>query len=523
MFVEIPKILRTTTLCIFLFPFTSLFIAGCNGSNHDKKIIAEEYIHLGETNAGIATVATGLNVPWEIAWGPGNRIWITEQHGTISRIDPANGTKKILLTIPEVWMKRSTGLLGMALSRDMKKEPYVFVDYTFLKDSIPFSKLVRYTYSNDTLIDPLTLLEIPASGGHNGSRVAVSPDGKVIWATGDAQKDGAAQDTTSLNGKILRINMDGTIPDDNPFKGSPVWAWGFRNMQGLAYSSNGNLYTSEHGDATDDEINLIRKGEDYGYPDVLGMPDLPAEKLFQEEHHTIDPLKIWTPTIAPAGLDYYDNKAIPEWSNSLLLTTLKTQSLRVLKLDKTGTAITSQEVYLSGEYGRLRDLCISPDGDVYVSTSNRDWNPGPGFPKENDDRIIKIFKIKKGDPLPPKESFQLSDTLVKSASATTYTQYCSSCHKEDGKGVTGIFPALDGSAKVNGDEADLIKLVLNGVKPSHAKAQAAQENNMPSFSFLNDKDIAGVLTYIRSNWSNHSKEINEDKVAQVRKMRQPVE
>lgn len=516
MLFEILKTFRTTFF-IFLFFNISIFIAGCNGSNHKKMVTAEEYINLGNTNIGIATVATGLKVPWEIAWGPDNHIWITEQSGTVSRIDPDDGTKKVLLVIPDVWMKRSTGLLGMTLSRDMKKNPYVFVDYTFLKDSIPFSKLVRYTYSNDTLIDPKILLQIPASGGHNGSRVAVSPDGKVMWATGDIQKDGAAQDTASLNGKILRINMDGTIPDDNPFKGSPVWAWGFRNMQGMAYSANGNLYTSEHGDATDDEVNLIHKGGNYGYPAVLGMADLPAEKLFQEEHHTIDPLRVWTPTIAPDGIDYYGHNEIPEWKNSLLLVTLKTESFRVLKLNDAGTAIASEDIYLKGEYGRLRDLCISPEGDIYVSTSNRDWNPGPGFPKENDDRIIKIFKIKKGDPLPAKESFKFADTLIQSASAATYTQYCSSCHKEDGKGVKNIFPALDGSDKVNGDEVHLIEIVLSGIKPSHEKAQAAQESNMPSFSFLKDQEIAGVLTYIRTHWSNHSGEIKDDKVAQVRK------
>jgi len=489
---------------------------GCRENGQEKKPVIEKSISLEKTTLGVTTVAIGLNVPWEIAWGPDNTIWITEQSGTVSSIDPENGRKKILLVIPWVSRKRTSGLLGMALSPDMKNNPFVFVDYTFLKDSILFSRLVRYTYSPDTLINPLILLEIPANNGHYGSRITISPDKKVIWATGDAQIDGSAQDTTSLNGKILRINMDGSVPADNPIKGSFVWAWGFRNMEGMVYSSNGNLYTSEHGDANDDEVNLIQKNGNYGWPNIEGMSNLPAEKLFHLKHHTIDPLKAWTPTIAPAGLDYYDNKAIPEWRNSLLLTTLKTQSLRVLNLNKTGTAIIAEHIFLQKDYGRLRDLCISPAGDIYISTSNRDWNPAQGFPKKNDDRIIKIFKIKKSDQLKGKDSVAMNHDSLKSQTQTIYAQYCVSCHKEDGNGVPGVFPALNGSSKVNGNKTDLIKIVLNGIKPSAKQGQQRIKEAMPSFSFLSDEDLARALTYIRSHWNNHAKEITPEEVKQVR-------
>lgn len=496
---------------IFCIGLIYLFITGCQ-NNKEKKVVIDQMIHLQKTTLGVTTIASGLNVPWEIAWGPDNTIWITEQSGIVSRIDPESGRKKVLLDIPQVWRKRTSGLLGMALSPDMKNKPFVFLDYAFLKDSVPFSRLVRYTYSNDTLINPLILLEIPAGNGHYGSRITISPDKKIIWATGDAQIDGAAQDTASLNGKILRINMDGTVPADNPIKGSFVWAWGFRNMEGLVYSPSGNLYTSEHGDATDDEVNLIQKDGNYGWPNIEGMANLPAEKIFHEKHHTIDPLKAWTPTIAPAGLDYYNNKAIPEWDHSLLLVTLKTQSLRVLGLNENGTGIISERVYLEKAYGRLRDLCISPSGDVYISTSNRDWNPAQGFPKENDDRIIKIFKIKDLDNFKVRDSVT-NQTAVKSQ--TIYSQYCISCHKEDGNGVTGTFPALNGSPKVNGNKTALIKILLNGIKPSGKDPQQSQEA-MPSFTFLSDKDIAETLSYIRSHWNNNSQGITEDEVKEVR-------
>ena len=483
-------------------------IAGCRENDKEKKMMIDQMIHLQKTTLGVTTIASGLNVPWEIAWGPHNTIWITEQSGSISRIDAKNGKKKILLVIPNVWRKRTSGLLGMTLSPDMKNNPFIFVDYTYLKDSVPFSRLVRYTYSADSLINPHVLLEIPASSGHYGSRIVISPDKKVIWATGDAQIDGAAQDTTSLNGKILRINMDGSVPTDNPIKGSFVWARGFRNMEGLVYSSNGSLYTSENGEANDDEVNLIQKNGNYGWPEIEGMSNLPGEKIFHEKHHTIDPLKAWTPTIAPAGIDYYNNKSIPEWDNSLLLVTLKTQSLRVLGLNKNGTEIISEHVYLEKDFGRLRDLCISPVGDVYISTSNRDWNPAQGFPKENDDRIIKIFKIKEGD------NFQARDSAITQTAAkseTIYSQSCISCHKEDGNGVPGTFPALNGSSKVNGNKAALIKIILNGIKPSVKNQKQAREA-MPSFDFLSDKDIAETLSYIRSHWNNHSGKITENEV-----------
>src|SRR6185312_5865620 len=171
-------------------------------------------------------------------------------------------------------------------------------------------------------------------------------------------------------------------------------------------------------------VNLIQKNGNFGWPNIEGMANLPNEKIFQHEHHTIDPLKTWTPTIAPAGLDYYDHKTIPEWDNSLLLVTLKAQSLRVLGLNENGTGIISEQVYLEKTYGRLRDICVSPAGDLYISTSNRDWNPSQGFPKENDDRIIKIFKIKDGD------NFKVRDTAMNQTalkSQTVYSQYCISC------------------------------------------------------------------------------------------------
>ncbi len=254
--------------------------------------------------------------------------------------------------------------------------------------------LYAITYENDTLTNAKVLLEIEGANSHNGSRLAFSKDGKLLWATGDLQKKGYAQDSTGLFGKILRLNIDGSVPADNPNKGSLVYAWGFRNMQGLAVSKNGNIFTSEHGDAMEDELNLIKPLQNYGWPEIEGFHDLPQEKALPEIMAERSPSNHGHPPLRLQALICLKPMQIPEWRNSILLTTLKGKALRVLKLNQTGEAITGDEVFLEGKYGRLRDVCVSPSGDVYISTSNQDWNPSPGFPKETDDRITSHQKSK---------------------------------------------------------------------------------------------------------------------------------
>lgn len=467
-----------------------------------------EELPLDSTMAGISTVVSDLNVPWEITWGPDDQIWFTEQSGTISKVDPQSGRKKVLLTIPEVYRRRSLGLLGMAIYPD-KKQPFVFVDYTHKrKDSVIVSRLVRYTYTADTLKDPLLLLEVPGNTGHNGSRVAISTDGKVILSTGDAAHATHAQDTGSLSGKTLRLNTDGTVPDDNPVHGSFVWSRGHRNIQGMVFTPDGRFFCAEHGDATDDEVNLIRKGGNYGWPDIQGLVDLPSEKQYSGRVPVVTPLRAWTPVIAPAGIDYYYADKIPEWKNALLLVTLKTASLRVLRLNNTKDAITEEKILLPKKFGRLRDLCVSPAGDVYISTSNRDWNPGEGFPLQHDDRIIRITATGRLTKESRASASVASAALP--AGEALYEGYCASCHKTGGEGVAGTFPPLRSNTQVTGNPQTLIRTVLQGKK-------SAQAEQMPAFSFLNDQQVADVLTYIRTSWGHHATAVT---AAQIERLRQ---
>ena len=497
---------------IILLFLTGTALLSCTSEKKETEQFrkAEINIRLEQSILEVSTVAEGLNVPWEILWGSDDMLWITEQHGDISKINPSTGEKKRIFTIPEVWKNRTTGLLGMVIHPDIKSNPYVFVDYTVKRGKKIVSKLVRYTLLRDTLISPKVLLVIPGSSGHNGSRLAISPKGKLLWATGDAQKGSKAQNIKSLNGKILRLNIDGSVPEDNPVRNSYVWAKGFRNMQGLTFSNRGYLYTSEHGDALEDEVNLILKGDNYGWPDIEGIHDTEEEKIYALRKTTKEPLLSWTPTIAPAGIAFYGNSAIPEWQNSLILSTLKGRSLRVLKLNQEGDKITDDNIFLENEFGRLRSVCMSPDGEIYVSTSNRDWNPY-SQPAASDDRILRIKRV----------SEIKSDKVItgKKATANTgidnaeqlYAVYCGSCHKNDGSGIPGTFPALKGSALVSGKGADLIKIFLNGKKTPDKTEQ------MPGFKFLNDDEGAAILNYIRKNFGDKVGPIQASEIKKYRR------
>ncbi|MEP6512922.1 MAG: PQQ-dependent sugar dehydrogenase [Parafilimonas sp.] len=311
-----------------------------------------------------------LSYPWEILWGPDNFIWFTERPGKISRVNPANGSVTPLLQISEVKSRGEGGLLGMALHPDFTHHPYIYAAYDYEKDGDYKEKIVRYTYNGKKLINPIILLDnINAGGIHNGCRLLISSDLKLFITTGETGNQSYAQNINAVNGKILRINLDGTIPADNPFPNNPVWSYGHRNAQGLVFV-NGSLFSSEHGPDSDDEINLIEKGRNYGWPTVKGFCNNDDEKTFCNAHNVKEPLYAWTPTLAVCGLDYYNKDLIPEWKNSLLLCTLKGSKLVQLKLNSSHSAIVSVTEFFSGEYGRMRDICISPDGKVYLCTSN---------------------------------------------------------------------------------------------------------------------------------------------------------
>ncbi|WP_345947999.1 PQQ-dependent sugar dehydrogenase [Mucilaginibacter sp. PAMB04274] len=322
-----------------------------------------------------------LSFPWEILWGPDNMLWVTERGGKISRVNPGNGQVSLLLNIADVKSVGEGGLLGMVLHPDFANTPQVFVAYNYDKNGTYTEKIVRYTYNGGSLISSVILLDnIQAANNHNGCRLAISPDAKLFITTGDATVASQAQSLNSLSGKILRINLDGSIPADNPSANSPIWSYGHRNAQGLVFANN-RLYSSEHGNTTDDEVNIIQKGRNFGWPNVEGYCSTGNEPAFCSTNNVAEPIQAWSPTIAPSGIDYYNNNAIPQWKNSLLLAVLKDSELLQLKLNDAGDRVEKVNTYYKSTYGRLRDVCVAPDGRVYMITSNG-----------NNDKIVVVSK-----------------------------------------------------------------------------------------------------------------------------------
>jgi glucose/arabinose dehydrogenase len=191
---------------------------------------------------------------------------------------------------------------------------------------------------------------------------------KLFITTGDAANTSLSQNNSSPNGKVLRISLNGSIPADNPIAGNPLWSSGHRNAQGLVYANN-ILYSSEHGPDTDDEINIIEKGRNYGWPNVRGFCE-GGEQSFCTTNNVKEPIKAWTPTIAVSGMDYYNSDYIPQWKNSLLVATLKNSRLMQLKLNSSYNSVSETNEFFTSSYGRMRDVCISPQGKVYICTGN---------------------------------------------------------------------------------------------------------------------------------------------------------
>ena len=367
----------------FLIPsiFVLLFSFGCTQKS-------EAQLYIGNTSIDTTTIVSGIETPWEILWGPDNYIWFTERPGRVNRVNPATGENQLIYTIPDVFEYGEAGLLGMALHPDFETSPLVYLVYNYSDGPNIRERLVQYTWNGSTLVNGVMLMEdIPGNSYHNGSRLLFGFDGKLYMTTGDAGNTSNSQNMSTVAGKLLRINPDGSIPGDNPNPDSYVWASGLRNSQGLVFAPNGNLYGSEHGPSSNDELNLLEKGRNYGWPNVEGFCDLPSEIIFCDEHNVREPLYAWTPTLAVSGLAYYDHAAIPEWQGSLLMTSLKASKMLNLKLSSDGLSITETSDWFAGTWGRLRDVCVSPDGKVFVGVSNRD---GRGNPRPGDDRIVEI-------------------------------------------------------------------------------------------------------------------------------------
>ena len=315
----------------------------------------------------VETVADNLKIPWELVFAPDGRIFFTERDGNLWVIE--NESMELVATFPASHTSEG-GLLGLTLDPEFEKNNFLYLYQTYFDFELHHNKVVRYTVSNNQLTDEQILIDkIPGAVWHDGGRIKFGPDEKIYITTGDSTNANLSQKIDSLAGKILRINADGTIPSDNPFESSPVFSYGHRNPQGIDWNENGILVSSEHGPSGEkgyahDEINVIEPGKNYGWPVIVG--DSNNLKYTNPILHSGDV------TWAPSGLLYYDSDKIPEWKGMFLVAALRGQHVMVMDLDLENNRVNSVEKIFQDEYGRLRDLVQSPDGDVFVLTSNGD-------------------------------------------------------------------------------------------------------------------------------------------------------
>ncbi|GII79475.1 hypothetical protein Sru01_44570 [Sphaerisporangium rufum] len=312
------------------------------------------------------TLATGLSVPWAIAFLPGGDALVTERDSArLLRVTP-QGRVTTVGTVDGVSASGEGGLLGVAVSPKYTRDRYVFVYFTAATEN----RIVRYRYDG-ALRDPVTILSgIPRGGIHNGGRLAFGPDGNLYASTGETGDRPLAQALGSLGGKILRMTMDGKPVPGNPFQ-NVIWSYGHRNVQGMAWDAQGRMYATEFGQNTFDEVNLVEKGHNYGWPQVEGTGG--GSKY-------TDPLVTWsTADASPSGLAYAGGSL---WAAAL-------RGERLWQVPLTGGGRTGKPVaWFEGEYGRLRAVSATPDGrSLYVSTSNKD---GRGDVRDGDDRILVI-------------------------------------------------------------------------------------------------------------------------------------
>jgi glucose/arabinose dehydrogenase len=341
-------------------------------------VFAQEYPDLG---VKVETIAENLDIPWSIVWDPDGTIFFTERNGNVRIIQDGIVSEKPILSL-DVGGGEG-GLLGIALDPNYLENHYIYLFYTYNNFFSIENKVVRYVESNLTLSENKVLIDkIPGGPFHDGGRIQFGPDGKLYITTGETGNTNLAQDKNSVAGKILRINSDGSIPEDNPFSGSPIYSYGHRNPQGLDWDESGNLVATEHGPRQHDEINVIVPGANYGWPDIIG--DETMEGLVTPIMNTGDD------TWAPSGAEFYDGNKIPQWTGKFFVATLRGNHLHMIDFDIEKNKVLSHQKLFTGDFGRLRDVATGPDGYLYFLTSNRD---GRGYPEINDDRILRIVPL----------------------------------------------------------------------------------------------------------------------------------
>lgn len=319
----------------------------------------------------IEEVATGLQVPWDVAFLPGGDILVSERPGTIKRVRDGK-------TFPVAGVERVSegGLLGIVLHPNFENNRWIYLYLTSETDNGLINRVERYAFANDELIGRTVIIDnIPGAQTHDGGRMVFGPDNMLYITTGDAGDGDNAQNTDSLAGKILRITDTGIVPADNPF-GNAIYSYGHRNPQGLVWDDQGRLWSSEHGpsglESGYDEINLIERGGNYGWPRIQGAATRSG---------------MISPVIQSGADDTWAPASLAFLNGSLFFGGLRGEAL--YQADINGDNLGNLRAHFGSEYGRIRATVVGPNDDLYITTSNTD---GRGEPKEGDDKLIRLSK-----------------------------------------------------------------------------------------------------------------------------------
>lgn len=339
----------------------------------------------------VEKVIGGLEVPWSIVWAPDGRMIFTERAGRVRVYENGALRAQPLFVVPDVEQTGETGLMSVALHPQFSTNQFIYLSYGYGNRGSRV-RVVRYRETPQGFVDRKVIIEdIPAAQFHAGCRIRFGPDGKLYITTGDATDRQLAQKLDSIAGKTLRLNDDGTVPQDNPFVGQQnarpeIWTLGHRNAQGLDFQPDSNLmFQTEHGPSGfdgpggGDEVNIVEKGKNYGWPII---------------HHTQtkagleSPLLEYTPACAPASGMFYRGSVFPKFKGNFFFGCLRGEMLIRVALD--GRRVVGQEGVVK-EYGRIREVAEGPDGYLYFSTSNKD---GRGKPTNDDDRIMRLVPVR---------------------------------------------------------------------------------------------------------------------------------